>query len=558
MARQPPSREHLNDGLVGISFQSPKPGKVIAYSPTTKKFTVRMHVRSDVDLDLTRGEVLKLINDSRAPPMDVERSSDHPLVGTKVSKRFGRHDVQGTVKNFIPQMKVFEVRFMNGVFEYLSDLGLHEIQGLLVDLTLDDDTESENEGAQHEESDSDPEIIEIFTPSPPSTPRETRSSRGRRIENSPSPARSPTAPSRGRARTRRVDNSHLLDSPSPPRQSTLPRSQSKNRRNNNSHLLSSPSPPRNKTKSARTVSPEPPRVVQQQLSRRRSPDDDLRRNDKQQAKKKARVQESSSTESDSADTRRTRQLPTKKNRARKQPSSESESESDSEDARRNRVRFNAFSYDSSDEEAKKKRRRRERMLVPPPARKSTVQNHDEFACCRGTLVQREETPTYTRVVGGPAEWASIPVGIDHKSAIERTKEQEEHIRKRREFFEARERRRREENEAAQRREERHDRFGQEWKKRRELEAQEEQRRLAEEHLAKRRLHQARKERKRAAAAAAAAAAKERQRTSARSFQGRHKQHVAHHEDEDNMPRYVPRTTAMTPPRVEDEGEIAWC
>ncbi|KAG9408950.1 hypothetical protein AC1031_020862 [Aphanomyces cochlioides] len=517
-----------------------------------------MHVRSDVDLELTRGEVLKLINDSRTPPTDVERSSDHPLVGTKVSKRFGRHDVQGTVKNFIPQMKVFEVRFVNGVFEYLSDLGLHEIQGLVVDLTLDDDTESENEGAQNEQSDSEPEIVEIFTPSPPSTPREARSSRSRRIEKSPSPARSPTTPSRGRARTRRVDNSHLLDSPSPPRQSTPPRSQAKNRRNNNSHLLHSPSPPRNKTKSARTVSPEPPRVVQQQPSRRRSPDDDLRRYGKQHAKKKARVQEPSSTESDSADTRRTRQLPIKKTRARKQPSSESESESDSDDARRHRVRFNAFSYDSSDEEAKKKRRRRERMRVPPPARKATVQNHDEFACCRGTLVQREETPTYKRVVGGPAEWASIPVGIDHKSAIERTKEQEEHIRKRREFIEARERRRREENEAAQRREERHDRFRQEWKKRRELEAQEEQRRLAEEHLAKRRLHQARKERKRAAAAAAAAAAKERQRTSVRSFQGRHKQHVAHHEDEDNMPRYVPRTTAMTPPRVEDEGEIAWC
>ncbi|RHY81290.1 hypothetical protein DYB31_012371, partial [Aphanomyces astaci] len=119
-------RNQLNQSLVGITFNTPKPGVVHSYDPGTFKFIVRMHMSSDVELELTRDEVLKLINDDRAPPPSIVAAKDrhHPLVGTKVVVPFGpdADDITGTVLYFLPvPSDTFCVRFLNGVVRYLDE-----------------------------------------------------------------------------------------------------------------------------------------------------------------------------------------------------------------------------------------------------------------------------------------------------------------------------------------------------------------------------------------------------------------------------------------------------
>ncbi|RHY04180.1 hypothetical protein DYB36_007908 [Aphanomyces astaci] len=119
-------RNQLNQSLVGITFNTPKPGVVHSYDPGTFKFIVRMHMSSDVELELTRDEVLKLVNDDRAPPPSIvaAKNRHHPLVGTKVVVPFGpdADDITGTVLYFLPvPSDTFCVRFLNGVVRSEDD-----------------------------------------------------------------------------------------------------------------------------------------------------------------------------------------------------------------------------------------------------------------------------------------------------------------------------------------------------------------------------------------------------------------------------------------------------
>ncbi|KAF0685430.1 Aste57867_22696 [Aphanomyces stellatus] len=570
MARQP-ARAYYNQGLVGVTFRVPKPGKVLSYNVATKMFKVLMQVRTPVELNLSRDDVLKLINDSRAPPPDAPRVTDHVLVGTKVAQTFGRESVPGVVRQYLPAPhNVFEVRFANGVMDYVKEYVVRESMGDVVDLTLGDESDADDAA---EPSPSPPPAAAPLTQRVVVEPVDVIS-----IDSDDSddddhgPRPSPRAV---------IATSHR-------RRQVIEDSDNDDDREPFSHLtMHAASTPKRADQSQKEPTP------QTKTTTRPSPASLLLTSD----------EEDMETQTPPVP-RQPKRMPPMNGKAKKRPlplppplSSDDDDDANAPDAEdgtsssddddgRVEVVFNAFSYASDDEDAAKRtrrRRHRERTLIPPPpVRKKMVakaaisplasavsmDDIDSFACCGGhTYDDHNHTTPPVVADAAPSSWRKYkaPRVTDERDfepstshGPKRTKEQEEYIRKRRQHLQDRERRAKLEADAAA--------AGaakvaarMDAKRRRADEKAEaaarEKRRAAEEHIARRRLHEEQKKEK------------ERSRRSKQPAAAAPSNRVP---EDLEMPRYLPRmSTAAGPRRLstsdeydnDDESvarESVWC
>ncbi|ETV91381.1 hypothetical protein H310_14056 [Aphanomyces invadans] len=528
MARQPKSRNQLNQSLVGTTFDTPRSGVVYSYNPATFKFKVRMHMSSDVDVELSRGEVLKLINESQAPPKSILASKDcnHPLVGTRLAMPFGplNEEITGTVLYYVPPpSNTYCVRFLNGVVKYVKDYMI-------------------------DRGDGDP-ISPRVPPSSfraPSPPREVDSGDGL-IRSTDAPVRmerpsvSPSKSSKHQVIDLTFSDSD--DSDSMTRSLSL----------------------------ATTLGPT--------SSRRRDP---LR----SKLQNRRRVIESCSDSDDnvedvmpvgglhppeSAFDAAARYAKQKKSKKSSPSAASSDSSSDDENGRRHRVTFNKFSYASSSEEERRERRRRRREKITltnstrRPGHVEPLSPRHEFACCaaRAPLhshASPSSMPRPTIYVPPPVSPSTTHQSSSHPrpspvAPSTHSLDAADFIRKRQEHQMNRERRMQAEKAAAVHAHRLKQTKVQSHKARacQEAEARERER-LAAEHIAKRRKHEGERARRK----------RQQLRRLAEAKALRHQQRGMAHEraleeevvvDGTAMPRYLPRDGAA--PALQ-EREVMWC